>query len=261
MSGAVGARHASGTVLEGVRTEYRPSARLLDLAIMLLVLPFLAPMAALVALAVALDSPGPVIYRSTRVGRDGRRFEMLKFRTMLDRAGGPRLSREGDDRYTPIGRLLASTRLDELPQAWNVLRGQMRLVGPRPEIECFVLDQADAYRRILAVPPGITGPTQLAFADEGRRLALMHDPERVYRDELLPQKVQLDLSYAAGGSLLADLDALARTFLVPARRVAFTLDQSGRHRRSTSALARAGTLAIGTAALLVMFVVEGVATL
>src|SRR5215216_4633995 len=119
----------------------------------------MAPLALLVAVAVAVDSPGPILYRSPRVGRVGRRFEMLKFRTMRHGASGPSVSTEGDERYTPFGRLLATMRLDELPQAWNVVRGQMRLVGPRPEVESYVLDQAAAYRRILAVPPGLTGLT------------------------------------------------------------------------------------------------------
>ena len=251
---------AAGTALHGVRTRYRRSARALDLALTLLLLPLLAPVAALVALAVTLDSPGPVLYRSTRVGRDGRRFQMLKFRTMLHRVGGPSVSREGDERYTQVGRLLAATRLDELPQAWNVLRGQMRLVGPRPEVECFVLAQPEAYRRILAVPPGVTGPTQLAFADEGRWLALMPDPERGYRDELLPQKVALDLRYVRRASLLDDCGAIARTWLVPARQLRRAVRPSAGRLEGIGAavrLARATMLALAAVAMVVVFAAQG----
>ena len=250
-------------VLEGVETAYPWRSRAFDLTLTLLILPVAIPAALVVACAVLLDSNGPVLYRSTRVGRDARRFSMLKFRTMRWGAHGPSVSREGDDRYTPIGRLLAAMRLDELPQLWNVLRGDMRLVGPRPELEQFVLEQGDAYRRVLAVPPGVTGPTQLAFADEGRRLALADDPELTYRDELLPQKVRLDMAYAAGASPMADVEAIARTWLVPGRQLAIAVDRSraAGSGGSARALARAGTLAIGAAAMLVMFVVEGGAAL
>ena len=96
---------------------------------------------------------------------------MLKFRTMQHLAGGPLISSKLDQRFTPVGRFLALTRLDELPQLWNVLRGEMRMVGPRPELEEFVREQSESYERILTVPPGLTGPTQLVFADEGALLA------------------------------------------------------------------------------------------
>src|SRR5688572_14777021 len=98
-------------------------------------LPLAIPLGALVALAVVLDSPGPVLFRSPRVGRDGRMFPMLKFRTMRHMANGPRISSSNDVRYTPVGRLLAASRLDELPQLVHVLRGEMRMVGPRPELK------------------------------------------------------------------------------------------------------------------------------
>jgi lipopolysaccharide/colanic/teichoic acid biosynthesis glycosyltransferase len=245
----------SGVALTGVRTRYPWPSRALDLGLTVALLPLVAPLAALVALAVLADSPGPILYRSVRVGRDGRRFEMLKFRTMCHGAAGPAVSTDGDPRYTPIGRLLSAMRLDELPQAWNVLRGQMRLVGPRPEVERYVLEQADAYRRVLAVPPGLTGPTQLAFADEGKRLALAADPDVVYRRELLPQKVALDLEYVQGGSLWGDLKAVAATFRVPGRQLARTLERPGRP--LWRAAMRPVALAGGTVAMLTLFVAQG----
>src|SRR5690349_11381604 len=112
-----------------VADEIPIALRLLDLSVVLLVLPFAVLVGAVLAVAVFLDSPGPVIYRSLRIGRGGRVFEMLKFRTMVRDAAGPPLSARGDVRYTPLGRTLASSRLDELPQLWNVLRGDKRLVG------------------------------------------------------------------------------------------------------------------------------------
>ena len=123
-----------------------------------------------------------------------------------------------------------------------------------------MLDQSDAYRRILAVPPGVTGPTQLAFADEGRRLALMPDPERGYRDELLPQKVALDLRYVQRASLLDDCGAIARTWLVPARQLRRAARPSaGRSEGIGPAvrLARATMLALATVAMVVVFAAQG----
>ena len=121
-----------------VAHEIPPPLRALDLTLVVLMLPFALVVGAVIALAVQLDSPGPVLYRSRRVGRGGRTFSMLKFRTMVRDAAGPPLSARADERYTPLGRTLAYSRLDELPQLWNVLRGEMRLVGPRPELEDFV---------------------------------------------------------------------------------------------------------------------------
>jgi lipopolysaccharide/colanic/teichoic acid biosynthesis glycosyltransferase len=248
---------SGGVVLSDVRTRYPWQSRAFDLAITALLLPLIVPIALLVAVAVAVDSPGPILYRSPRVGRDGRRFEMLKFRTMRHGVSGPSVSTEGDSRYTPFGRLLATMRLDELPQAWNVLRGQMRLVGPRPEVESYVLDQPDAYRRILAVPPGLTGPTQLEFADEGRRLAAAADPDLAYRRELLPRKVALDMRYVAGASVSGDLRTVARTFRVPIRQLVRAVEETGQtDARTRLSAARPAMLASAAAAMLILFVAQ-----
>jgi lipopolysaccharide/colanic/teichoic acid biosynthesis glycosyltransferase len=197
------------------------SLRALDLTLLLLALPVVLPLALVVALAVFLDSPGPVLYRSRRVGRGARVFEMLKFRTMLRDAAGPPLSVAGDERYTPLGRRLAATRLDELPQLWNVARGQMRLVGPRPEVEDFVRDFAEQYETILSVPPGLTGPAQLEYAWEGEVLAHAQevDRARVYRESILPLKLAIDSEYARRHGVLRDLRILIRTTALPLRRV------------------------------------------
>jgi lipopolysaccharide/colanic/teichoic acid biosynthesis glycosyltransferase len=245
-------------VLDGVSTSYPLSQRAFDLALVVLVLPAAALVGALVAVAVALDSPGPILFRSVRVGRNGRRFRMVKFRTMRHMAAGPSISSQRDGRYTPIGRLLAAARVDELPQLWHVLRGQMRLVGPRPELSQFVLEHADSYRRILAVPPGITGPTQLVFADEGRVLAMCADPERTYTQDLLPQKVTLDLDYVAAGSRLTDLKVLARSWLVPVRQLALALGESSQRsrRRAAVVLLRTLTLVATVVCMVAIFAVE-----
>jgi lipopolysaccharide/colanic/teichoic acid biosynthesis glycosyltransferase len=191
--------------------------RVFDLLVLVLILPFALPAALLIGIAVFLDSPGPVLYRARRVGGRGKTFEMLKFRTMRVGMAGYALAAEGDERITPVGRFLRGTRLDELPQLWNVLRGQMSIVGPRPELEEFVALHADDYREILSVPPGITGPTQLRFAGvEAGLLSLHPDPEVYYRDQLLPDKVALDLAYARTRTLGRDFAIFCQTLPLPA---------------------------------------------
>ncbi len=190
--------------------------------VLVLALPLVLLLAGALALAVYLDSPGPVLYRSRRVGRGGRVFSMLKFRTMRNDSEGPPLSVAGDERYTPLGRRLAASRLDELPQLWNVVRGEMRLVGPRPELEDFVRHFADQYETILSVPPGLTGPSQVEYAWEGDVLAHAQevDRARVYRESILPLKLAIDLEYAHRHSVWHDLQIMVLTVLLPLRRAA-----------------------------------------
>jgi lipopolysaccharide/colanic/teichoic acid biosynthesis glycosyltransferase len=197
--------------------------RAFDVAVVILALPLALAVGAAVALAVFLDSPGSVFYRSRRIGRDGRPFDMLKFRTMRAGAAGPSVSAAGDERYTPLGRTLATWRLDELPQLWNVLKGDMRLVGPRPELPEFVVAFEREYRQILRVPPGLTGPAQLVYAQEGHLLAAAGDRVQTYRERILPQKVAIDLRYAERPSFSRDLRVLAGTALLPFRHLAWAL--------------------------------------
>ena len=189
-------------------------ARCLDVVLTVLLAPVILLAGAAIALAIYIDSPGPTIYRSRRVGRGGQPFEMLKFRKMRSDATSGPLTLDDDDRFTPIGRFLAATRLDELPQAWNVLRGEMRLVGPRPELECFVAQFPDQYDEILTVTPGVTGNSQLRFVDE-RRLLDGPDPEGTYREHVLPVKIEIDLEYARSHPLGGDLLILAKTAVLP----------------------------------------------
>lgn len=190
--------------------------RVFDILALTLLAPVAVPVGLVIALAVFLDSPGPVIYRAKRIGMGGRTFEMLKFRTMKIGVAGNAVAGSQDHRITPIGRFLRATRLDELPQLWNVLRGQMSVVGPRPELEEFVDLHAEDYREILEVPPGLTGPTQLRFAGvEARLLSLHEDPEAFYRNSLLPDKVALDLDYARSRSGRQDLRVFCQTLVLP----------------------------------------------
>ncbi len=207
---ARGGRRASSS--EGIP----PGRRAFDLGALLLLLPLLALPFLLVSIAVFLDSPGSVFFRARRMGFRGRSFEMIKFRTMRVDNAGHAVAGAGDSRITPVGGFLRATRLDELPQLWNVLRGEMTLVGPRPELEEFVALHAAEYRQILAVPPGITGPTQLRYAGlEPHLLSLHEDPERYYREQLLPDKVRLDAAYARSRSFAGDLAVIGKTLALP----------------------------------------------
>jgi lipopolysaccharide/colanic/teichoic acid biosynthesis glycosyltransferase len=239
------------------RTLYPSWQRTFDLIFTALLFPPAALLGLFVATAVFIDSPGPVLYRSRRIGRDGVPFWMLKFRTMKHRAGGPLVSSKLDRRFTPVGRFLALTRLDELPQLWNVLRGEMRLVGPRPELEEFVREQAESYERILTVPPGLTGPTQLVFADEGALLAPADDCEALYRTEILPAKVRLDLAYVEHHTVWGDLSAVLRTCLLPIVKTGYRVAArfgAGPAARATAV--RFTAMALGGLLLLGLFVAE-----
>jgi lipopolysaccharide/colanic/teichoic acid biosynthesis glycosyltransferase len=237
--------------------------RAFDVAIVVLVAPFALTFGAILALAVWLDSPGPVLYRSRRIGRGGRPFDMLKFRTMVRGAAGPPLSAQDDERYTPLGRTLAGSRLDELPQLWNVLRADMRLVGPRPELEDFVRDFPEEYERILSVPPGLTGPAQVAYAWEGEILACAQasDRARLYREEILPYKLAIDMRYAQRHSVAGDLLLIARTFALPAVRAARHFDNvlGGNGLRSPGRLASALMLGVAIVALVGLLATEAAA--
>jgi len=184
--------------------------RVLDVAVAVVLLGLTAPLFVAVALTIKLDSAGPVFYRCRRVGFRGREIAMLKFRKMKDGVTGPALTVAEDDRLTRVGRVLARTKLDELPQLWNVLRGQMSLVGPRPEDPAFVATYAQHYAQILQVKPGMTGLCQLAFAKEANILDV-GDRVEYYVSQLLPQKVALDQLYASRRSLLMDLRILVWT--------------------------------------------------
>jgi lipopolysaccharide/colanic/teichoic acid biosynthesis glycosyltransferase len=161
-----------------------------------------------VAIAIKLESRGPVFYRCRRVGSDCREFAMLKFRKMHDDATGPGLTVVNDPRFTRVGRFLAVSKLDELPQLWNVLKGEMSIVGPRPESPEFVALRPAVFATVLGqVRPGITGPSQLAFAREGELLA-RDDSHEYYVNHLLPAKLAIDTHYAEAHTMRLDLRLL-----------------------------------------------------
>ena len=181
--------------------------RALDVIAAATLLVLLTPIILIVAVAIKLDSRGPVFYRCRRVGRFGADLPMLKFRKMYDGATGSALVSKRDERFTRMGPFLARTKLDEVPQLWNVLKGQMSLVGPRPEDPSFIALHPKEYEEILSVRPGVTGYCQLAFARETEILDDV-DRERHYVERMLPQKVALDRLYVAGRSFLGDLKVL-----------------------------------------------------
>jgi lipopolysaccharide/colanic/teichoic acid biosynthesis glycosyltransferase len=199
--------------------------RALDIVGAALALLILAPLFAVIAVLIVLDSPGPVFYRAERVGFGGRPLRMLKFRKMHPDATGGLLTVANDARLTRVGARLVRAKLDELPQLWHVLRGDMSLVGPRPECPDYVERFAADYRLILNVRPGITGFTQLAFACEGRILDPL-DPCGHYVQALLPQKVLLDRLYASRPSLRRDVEILIATLATVVLRVPVAVNRA-----------------------------------
>lgn len=219
--------------------------RLLDIAVAGAFLLALMPLLLVIAAAIRIDSRGPIFFRCRRVGFRGAELQMLKFRKMHDGAPGAAVTLSTDERFTSVGRVLARTKLDELPQLWHVLKGEMTLVGPRPEDPQFVALRRDEYATILTVKPGMTGLCQLAFAKEGDLL----DPDdrvRDYVERLFPQKVALDLLYVHRRSLGLDLRILAWTSAAVLGRRDIAVDRSTgalgirRPRRDVSALSAGG---------------------
>lgn len=187
--------------------------RLFDLVVAAIALLCLSPAMAAVALVIALQDGRPVLFKQERVGRDGKLFRIYKFRTMHSSHGGPNISATGDSRVTRIGAHLRKCKADELPQLANVLRGDMSLVGPRPEVPEFVQYwPPSAKREILSVRPGITDPASIKFRDEAELLASVADPNKYYIHSILPAKASMYVEYVNSRSFLGDLKILFDTF-------------------------------------------------
>jgi lipopolysaccharide/colanic/teichoic acid biosynthesis glycosyltransferase len=195
---------SSGWSRRAARLLRRAVKRTIDVAGAALALLVLLPLALAITAAIVLESRGPVFYRAERLGHGGRRLRMLKFRKMREGASGSPLTLDRDPRLTRVGAILARTRLDELPQLWHVLRGDMSLIGPRPEDPRFAALLPDEFGRILSVRPGLTGLSQLAFADE-RSILRPGEAEAQYVSSVLPQKAALDRMYADRISIRRDL--------------------------------------------------------
>ena len=192
---------------------YRAAKRTLDLTAGGLALALLSPVIGFVAFQIKREDRGPAFYRAPRVGKDGHVFRMYKFRTMVvnaDRIGGP--STAGDDpRITRIGHRIRRSKLDEIPQLINVVRGDMSLVGPRPEVPHYVDMFTPRERAILSVRPGITDWASIKYRNEGEILRGAADPEQAYMERIRPGKLELQLEYVRRQSFWVDLQILAAT--------------------------------------------------
>lgn len=189
--------------------------RLFDLLASFVALVLLSPLLVLIALAVALGTPGGAFFRQVRVGRHGKEFALLKFRTMRvgSEAKGQLTVGQRDPRITAVGRFLRSSKLDELPQLINILLGQMSVVGPRPEVPRYVALYTTEQRRVLSVRPGLTSLASIAYINENEVLGRSSDPERSYVEEVMPAKLALDLRYVENAGLIQDLRIIWRTAL------------------------------------------------
>ena len=188
--------------------------RVLDAVSSLFGLILLSPLFLLLAVLIKADSVGPVFFRAERVGRGGQLFRPFKFRSMVRRAAqrGPGITTANDERITRVGRLLRRGKLDELPQLLNVLKGEMSLVGPRPEDPHYVALYTPEQRRVLAVRPGITSPASLHYRHE-EQLLVGPDWEKVYVEQVMPHKLQIELDYMERRTCSADLRVILETVL------------------------------------------------
>ena len=188
--------------------------RLFDFVAALIGLIVLSPLFLITSLLIKLISPGPIFHRGERAGLNGKSFRLYKFRTMILNAAtlGPGITARNDPRVTAVGRFLRSTKVDELPQLINVLKGDMSLVGPRPEDPRYVAEYTAEQRRVLTVRPGITSPASLVYRDEEKLLS-DSDWEKEYRAKILPTKLAIDLAYISNRTILSDLFVIVRTLL------------------------------------------------
>jgi lipopolysaccharide/colanic/teichoic acid biosynthesis glycosyltransferase len=188
--------------------------RIVDVVVSAAVLILLFPVFLVVAMVIRLDSPGSVIYRARRVGKDGRPFQMLKFRSMVagaDRHGSVITART-DSRITRVGRFLRASKLDEFPQFWNVLTGQMTLIGPRPESPEIVARYTPEQRQVLSARPGLTGPSQISCSVDASMAILSSDAaEQFYIQHVLDRRLAIDTEYIQNRNLFTDLALIGRT--------------------------------------------------
>jgi lipopolysaccharide/colanic/teichoic acid biosynthesis glycosyltransferase len=206
----------------GSRLAFESAKRLFDITSGILLLFLLGPLLLFIAFLIKRGSPGPAFYKQIRMGRADRPFLIYKFRTMFADADqhGPAITSTDDPRITPVGRKLRATKLDELPQLFNVLRGEMSFVGPRPQVPKFVDAFGERYRAVvLAVRPGITGPTQLEFRNEELMLEGVMDREEYYIHRLLPVKCRMDADYVENRSARSDLRVIGQTLWLFVRGV------------------------------------------
>ena len=216
-----------------IKHEFRPRSNLslarsaVEGCLCGLALIVLSPALFLIAVIVFLESGSPILFSQERVGRNGKLFRLLKFRTMYQGRRGPSITAKGDSRITRAGRVLRRLKLDELPQLWHVVRGEMSLVGPRPELPEFVDMSDPIWRRVLAVRPGITDSVSIAYRNEEEMLATVPDPIRFYEQVLLPEKLRRNLAHLEKRSLWNDVQVLMGTVRCVAFPEKFKSDEHG----------------------------------
>lgn len=185
--------------------------RLLDLLLAIFGLMVFSPLLVLTGSLLWLFDGSPVIFRQRRIGRNGEPFTLYKFRTMRNASGGKEITVQGDSRITRMGKILRKTKLDELPQLLNVLKGEMSFVGPRPEVESYVQLYSPEQQKVLTLKPGITDPASLIYFDESEILARQSDPEAYYVEYLMNEKIRINLRYASIANPFRDLSVIAMT--------------------------------------------------
>lgn len=181
--------------------------RIFDVTASIIGLIVLLPLFIIIAILIKLNDKGPIFYKQKRMGQNFKPFELLKFRTMVVNADkiGPAVTKDGDPRITKIGKFLRKTKLDELPQLWNVIRGDMSIVGPRPEVEKYIQYYENDYKEILKVRPGITDYATIKFRNEEEILSKYDDTESAYIKYVLPEKIKLYKTYIKEISFFTDL--------------------------------------------------------
>jgi lipopolysaccharide/colanic/teichoic acid biosynthesis glycosyltransferase len=187
--------------------------RALDIVSVTTGLILLAPILGLAACCIKLTSRGPVLYRQIRIGQGGRPFQILKFRSMTMQSSTKdlRITIAGDSRVTPVGKFLRRFKIDELPQLWNVIRGEMSLVGPRPEVPVYVEEYTPEQRMVLLERPGITDPASLVYRHEEVILGAQGNPEHFYKTKILPDKLALNRAYLEKITLSNDIRIIVKT--------------------------------------------------
>lgn len=185
--------------------------RIFDIVASFFGLILLSPVFIIVAILIRINMSGPIFFIQKRTGINGKLFNICKFRTMIVNHGGSSVSLKGESRITPLGARLRKHKLDELPELWNVLKGDMSFVGPRPDVPEYTDKLIGEEKRILEVRPGITGPATLKYANEEELLSSVPDPQK-YNDEVLwPDKVRLNLSYYYNRTFFGDIRIIFRT--------------------------------------------------
>lgn len=176
-----------------------------------LALVVVSPVLAAAAIAIWLEDGRPFLFRQWRVGQYGRQFQILKLRSMCAASSGALITKDGDSRITKVGRLMRKLKLDELPQLWNVARGEMNWIGPRPEVPVYVDPANEIWREVLKLKPGITDLATLVFRDEEEIVAQSQNVEKTYREQILPTKLALNVRYAHSRTLWSDWKLLVLT--------------------------------------------------